>query len=214
MKLIDFRKDAIYKASKDPEIITVPKMLFITVDGEGAPDSSYSASTDFQIAKQVIFGVVYAIKFWDKKNTPPKGYRKFTNPPIEALWWSKDGRKFDLNSPDNWQWRAMFRIPDFVTREYFTEVVSDCIDRKRSYIYSRAHRVELDEGKCVQLVHVGPYKEEAPDILKMHAFVKDSGHRLRGKHHELYFGDPSRTKPEKLKTILRQPISKASSLRV
>lgn len=209
MKLIDFRKDPIYKASKDPELITVPKMLFITVDGEGAPYSSRGASTDFQIAMQIIFGVVYAIKFWDKKNIPPKGYKKFTNPPIEALWWSKDGKKFDLNSPDTWQWKAMFRIPDFVTLEYFTEVISYCIDRKQSYIYSKAQHVEFDEGKCVQLMHIGPYSEEAPNILKMHAYAKDLGYKLRGKHHELYFGDPRRTKPEKLKTILRQPISKA-----
>ncbi|MFI5270817.1 MAG: GyrI-like domain-containing protein [Candidatus Saccharimonadales bacterium] len=208
METIDFRKDPIYKAPKDPEIITVPNMLFVAVDGEGAPDSSDNASTDFQIAMQVIFGVVYTIKFWDKKYTPPKGYKKFTNAPIEALWWTKDGTEFDLSTPDNWAWRAMLRVPDFVTPQYFTEVVSDCIARKQSYIYSKAQRVEFDEGECVQMMHIGPYNEEGPNILRMHAYAKDLGYKLRGRHHELYFGDPRRTKPEKLKTILRQPISK------
>ena len=209
MATIDFKKDPTYKAKPQPEIINVPKMLFVMADGEGAPDSSAEGNTDFQNAMQALFGIVYTIKFWDKKYPAPKDYAKFTMAPVEGLWWTKSGHNFDLKNPDDWQWTVMLRLPEFVTAEYFQEVVDNCVSRKQSDIYKRARLEYFTEGTCVQILHIGPYDKEQPNIEKMHAFAIESGYRLDGRHHELYFGDPRRTAPEKLRTILRQPIQKS-----
>ncbi len=207
MQTIDFKKDPTYKAKTNPEIIKIPKMLFIMVDGKGAPESSAGNETEFQQAFQILFGILYTIKFWDKKFTPPAGYAKFTMAPIEGLWWT-EGKEFDMDHPENWSWTVMLRVPEFVTSEYFEEVVNKCIETKGTNIYRKARLEYLDEGTCVQIMHIGPYNTEPPTIKRMHEYAFDNGYELVGKHHELYFGDPRRTAPEKLRTILRQPVEK------
>lgn len=206
--MIDFKKDTTYKAKPEPEIIDVPKMLFVMVDGEGAPEGSDDASTEFQEAMGVLFGIVYTIKFWDKKFDPPAGYDKFSMPPIDGLWWTKSGKEFDSKKPDDWKWTIMLRVPEFVTQEFFDQVVHEVSDKKQSDIYKKARLEHLAEGSSVQLMHIGPYDQEGPNIKKMHNFATENGYKLVGKHHELYFGDPRRTAPEKLRTILRQPVQK------
>lgn len=208
MEIIDFKKDPIYKVKTETEIVEIPKMLFVMVDGVGGPESSDESETEFQKAMQIIFGVIYMIKFWDKKYTPPKGYSKFTIAPIEALWWSGDGQDFDMENQKNWKWTVMLRLPEFVTPDFFKEVVASCVDNKKSDIYKKARLEYFTEGPSVQLMHIGPYNQEVPNIEKMHTFARESGYELIGKHHELYFGDPRRTAPEKLHTILRQPVKK------
>ena len=211
MDTVDLRKDPVYKAKVTPEIIEVPKMLFVMVDGEGAPETSEKGETDFQKAMQILFGIVYTIKFWDKKYPTPDNYAKFTMPPIEGLWWTKGGHEFDLDKPDDWRWTVMFRLPEFVTPSYFNKVVEECINKKQSDIYKKARLEYFEEGTCVQIMHIGPYNQEGANITKLHAFARESGYELVGKHHELYFGDPRRTAPEKLRTILRQPVTKAKN---
>jgi len=208
MKTIDFRKDAVYKAKPAPQIIEIPEMLFVMVDGQGAPESSDQAETEFQKAMQILFGITYSIKFWDKKHDPPKDYAKFTVPPIEGLWWTKSGKNFDSKQPDDWLWTVMLRLPDFVSTAYFDTVVNDLIKNKQTDIYKKARLEQYNEGLAVQIMHIGPYDQEQADIDAMHTFARDNGYALHGKHHELYFGDPRRTKPENLRTILRQPIMK------
>jgi hypothetical protein len=208
METIDFKKDSTYKAKTEPQIVEVPKMLFVMVDGTGGPESSDKSETEFQQAMQVIFGIVYTIKFWYKKYPAPKDYAKFTMAPIEALWWSGDGKSFDMNNQKNWKWTVMLRLPEFVTDDFFNEVVANCIDNKKSDIYEKARLEYFTEGPSVQIMHIGPYDQEGPNIEKMHTFARESGYELVGKHHELYFGDPRRTAPEKLHTILRQPVQK------
>jgi hypothetical protein len=209
MITIDFKKDPTYKAKPQPEIINIPKMLFVMIDGKGAPDSSDAGNTAFQDAMQALFGIVYTIKFWAKAYPTPPGYAKFTLPPIEALWWTNSGKSFDTNNPDDWQWTAMLRLPEFVTLAYFQQVVDECVSKKRSDIYKQARLEYFDEATCVQLMHIGPYDQEQPNIEKMHAYALEAGYELVGKHHELYFGDPRRTAPEKLHTILRQSVRRA-----
>lgn len=206
METIDFKKDISYKAKTEPSIVTVPKMLYVMVDGNGMPENSGVENAEFQEAMQILFGIVYTIKFWDKKYPAPPNYAKFTMAPLSGLWWMKNGKGFDMAKPDEWQWTVMLRVPDFITNEYFNEVINTCVTQKKSEVYKKARLQYLDEGKCVQILHIGPYNTEAPNIEKMHNFAKENGYKLTGKHHELYFGDPRRSAPEKLKTILRQPI--------
>lgn len=208
METIDFKKDPAYKAKTEPEIVTIPKTLYVMVDGKGMPENSDGENTEFQEAMQILFGIVYTIKFWDKKYPAPPNYAKFNMAPLSGLWWMKNGQSFDMAKPDKWQWTVMLRVPEFVTPKYFNDVLDACIAQKKSEIYKKARLEYLDEGTCVQILHIGPYNTEAPNIEKMHAYAIDKGYTLTGKHHELYFGDPRRTAPEKLKTILRQPISK------
>lgn len=205
MQVIDFKKDPIYKAKTKPQIINIPEMSFVMIDGEGAPESSSKSETEFQEALAAMYGIVYTIKFWEKKFTPPAGYAKFTMAPLEALWWMKNGHEFDMNQPDEWRWTAMIRVPEFVTPEYFGDVITAVKEAKKSDVYGKARQEKFTEGTCVQIMHIGPYNQEQADIDAMHAYAIEQGHKLRGKHHELYFGDPRRTAPEKLKTILRRP---------
>lgn len=205
---IDFKTDVCYKAKTEPHIITVPKMLFVTYSGQGAPEGSEGAANEFQQAMQALFGIVYSIKFWDKKHTTPPGYAKFTMAPVEGLWWMANGQDFDMHKPAEWRWTVMLRVPEFVTPAYFAQVVRECVAAKKSDVYNNARLEWFDEGTVVQIMHIGPYASEQPNIEKMHAYARDQGYQLVGKHHELYFGDPRRTAPEKLKTILRHPVKK------
>ena len=184
-------------------------MQFVMVDGHGVPEGTGGGQTEFQTAMQVLFGVVYTIKFWDKKHQPPEGYAKFTLPPLEGLWWTKNGDNyFDVKKPEDWLWTVMIRLPEFVTPEFFKQVVDELIVQKQSDIYKNARLETFDEGTCVQIMHIGPYDQELPNIKKMHDFASALGYKAIGKHHELYFGDPRRTAPERLRTILRNPVQK------
>lgn len=207
MDSIDYKKEKYYKAKTTPEFTEIPKMLFVMVDGKGAPEST-NGETEFQSAMQAMFGIVYTIKFWGKKHPTPDNYSKFTLAPVEGLWWIKGTHQFDMNKPESWQWTVMLRVPEFITPDFFNEVVNDCIDKKQSDIYKKARLEYYQEGLCVQLLHVGPYDQEAENIKKLHTFAKANGYALTGKHHELYFGDPRLTSPEKLHTILRNPVRK------
>lgn len=208
MTLIDFKSDPTYKAKLAPEMIDVPAMLFVVVDGAGSPEASSQGESEFQTAVQILYGLVYTIKFWDKKYPPPKDYAKFTVAPLEGLWWMTNGGDFDQARPADWHWTLMLRLPEFVTPEYFSQVVTELVARKQTDIFKKARLEHRHEGVCVQILHIGPYDQEAPTIANLRQFAKDNGYEPSGKHHELYFGDPRRTKPEKLRTILRQPVHK------
>jgi hypothetical protein len=178
-------------------------MRFVMVDGIGAPEDN----PDFQEAMQVLYGIVYTIKFWDKKHDIPDGYAKFGLTPLEGLWWVKDGEQFTTAVSADWRWTVMLRVPDFVTTEFFREIVTELNRRKQTDMYARAYLRSFDEGMSAQLLHIGPYDQEQADIERMHRYIKAAGFQPVGKHHELYLSDPRRTAPEKLKTIVRQPIA-------
>lgn len=208
MDTIDFRKDVVYKAKQTPEIVEVPRMRFVMFDGIGAPEAAADQETPFQHAMQALFGIVYTIKFWDKKHPSPTGYAKFTLAPVEGLWWTNDDQGFDVNKPDEWRWTLLIRVPDFVTPKFYKQVVDECVAQKHSDIYKQARLDDFTEGTSVQIMHIGPYSDEQYNIDKMHRYAHEHGYELTGKHHELYFGDPRRTAPEKLRTILRQSVKK------
>ncbi|MBX3068952.1 MAG: GyrI-like domain-containing protein [Thermomicrobiales bacterium] len=209
--MLDFKKDPLYKAKRTPALVDVPEMTFVMIDGEGAPDSSDEAAGALQQAMSAIYGIVYSIKFWTKKHPAPPGYDAFSMPPVEGLWWMKDERPFDLTRPADWRWTVMHRLPDFVTSEYFAEVVEAVVEQKQSEEFRTARLERFAEGESAQILHIGPYDEEAPTIARLMEFIETSGYEPRGRHHELYFNDPSKVAPEKLKTIIRQPIAERES---
>lgn len=201
--MIDYKKDPTYKAKQEAKSISIPPALFIKVDGEGAP-----SLPAFQEAIQIVYGLIYGIKFWDKQHEPPEDYDKFTVAPLEGIWWTKSGKDFDIKNQKDWQWTVMIRVPQFVTEEFFKKVVKEMAAKKKTDIYEKARLETIHEGLCVQIMHIGAYDKEQPSIEKMLDFAREEGYETYGRHHEIYFGDPRRTPEEKLKTILRYPIKK------
>lgn len=199
MTRLDLRKELkrYYTAKRKPGLIDVPEGKFLTILGEGDPNGS-----EYQEAMQALYGLSYTLKFDQKA----KG-RDYTVMHLEGLWWVEGG-VFDLNDPaprEQWRWKSMIRQPDFIAEETVEEVRPK-VREKRGPKVDEVKLERFHEGLCAQVLHVGPYSEEGPTIQLLHGFIEESGYRPRGDHHEIYLGDPRRTKPENLKTILRHPV--------
>ena len=201
MTKLDLRKELrrFYTAKTKPELIDVPEGKFLAILGRGDPNGP-----EYQEAMQALYGLSYTLKFSQKAEG-----RDYTVMHLEGLWWV-DGGVFDVSDPaprEPWRWKSMIRQPDFITGE----MVEEARLKVRERSGPRADEVKLEsfhEGLCAQVMHVGPYSEEGPTVQLLHGFIEESGYMPRGDHHEIYLGDPRRTKPENLKTILRQPVEK------
>ena len=190
---------------RHPAIVEVPELTFLMIDGRGDPNSSEA----YQDAIGALYGIAYTLKFTLKKAEPE---RDFKVAPLEGLWWADAERPSmdELQADrDAWNWTMMIAVPDEVTA---TEVAAaaEAAARRRSLPAAGHTRLErFAEGLAAQIMHVGPYAEEAPTIATLHAFVEEQGYELRGRHHEIYLGDPRRTAPERLKTVVRHPVREA-----
>jgi len=179
-------------------IVDVPKMQFAMVDGKGDPN----VSEDYKAAVQWLYGVSYALKFASKRELG----RDYTVAPLEGLWWADDMADFVRGDKSRWQWTMMIMQPDWIARPMFDAAVA----RAREKLGTPPPGLRLedyDEGLSVQVMHVGPYSAEGPTLARLHGeFLPANGLKETGRHHEIYIGDPRRTAPEKLKTVLRQPV--------
>lgn len=211
MSQIDYVNDnkSLYRPTKEASIVDVPKMQFIMVDGKGAPDPDVGNEKDvseFTRAVGVLYGLAYSIKMSYKGDNKLPGYTKFKVPPLEALWWMSDDSRFDVKKPEKWRWTAMIRMPSFVTVDIIKEYIEKLNLKKKTADFSFVRLENFTEGKVVQILHIGPYSAEGRTIEAMHNYAKEGSFKLHGKHHEIYYGDPRRSSPEKLKTVLRNPI--------
>lgn len=196
---VDLKKElkALYNPSaKEVSIVDVPDMNFLMIDGEGAPSSH-----QYMDAIQTLYPLAYALKFMVKKG---KGV-DYGVAPLEGLWWMDDLTTFSVERKDEWKWTAMIMQPKYVTYADFEAALVQ-VKKKSLPAIGKVRFVSFHEGKAAQIMHIGPYSAEVENILKIHAAIKDSGHQLSGKHHEIYLSDPQKTAPEKLKTVLRQPM--------
>ena len=153
-----------------------------------------------------LYGLSYTLKFKSKAEG-----RDFTVMALEGLWWLDDPAVFDLEDApprDEWNWKSMIRQPDFITQEKVDEVRPE-VRKKRGPAVDSVALETFHEGLSAQIMHLGPYSEEGPTGRTLHAFIEESGYRMRGRHHEIYLSDPRRSKPENMKTILRQPVEEA-----
>ncbi len=187
---------------REPVLVDIPEVSLVAVDGKGGPETGPAQDAGFQEALGAIFSVAYGLHFALKKEGIERSLL-----PLEALWWS-DGGELDLSpqAMSGWSWRAFTIVPDEATPERFAAA---CAEAARKRDLPGLARLRLDrwtEGRSAQLMYVGPYSEERPTIEKLHAFIAANGLRRRGYHHEIYLGDPRRAAPEKLKTIIRQPV--------
>lgn len=185
----------------DPVLIDVPTMNYLMIDGHGDPNTVKA----YKDAVEALFSLSYAIKFSIKKEMAID-YSVF---PSEGLWWVEDMEQFTTDDKSSWDWTMIIAQPDLVDKERIERVRLEVMKKKKDLDALGQVRFELfHEGLSVQLMHVGPYSAEGPNIACMHAFIQENGYVANGKHHEIYLSDVRRTAPEKLKTVLRQPACK------
>ncbi len=204
---VDYKKDFkdLYLPKNKPSIIDVPEMVFIMVDGKGDPNGE-----EYERAVSLLYGLSFTIKMSYKNNKEIPGYFQYVVPPLEGLWWCEGGG-FNFNERDNWRWTSMIRQPEFVTEEIFNWAVEALKKKKPDLDTTKARLEKFKEGLCVQSMHIGPYAKEPETVAMMQDFMKknnlvDDIGDVR-KHHEIYLSDPRKVKGEKLKTVLRHPVS-------
>ena len=207
MEKLDLRKQwkHLYEPSaKQVVLVDVPRFQFVMVDGVIEPGMAPGTSPAFQEALQALYGISYTLKFMSKlRKDRPIDYPVMA---LEAIWWWEIG-EFDITRPEGWFWTAMMMQPDHITDEMY-QAGLDQLKKKRGDTpgISRLRLESFQEGLSVQIMHIGPYATEPQTVQRMHAFAQENGYRLRGRHHEIYLGNPLRSQPEKLKTVLRQPV--------
>jgi hypothetical protein len=200
----DFKKDLkeLYRpSSKEVVSIEVPEMQFLMIDGMGSPGDS----KDYKDALAALYPVAFKTKFISKGMG-----RDYVVPPLEGLWWADDMNDFTEGNRDRWKWTMMIMQPPWVTPEMIDEAI-EITKEKKPELLKLLPKLRLEkykEGKAAQIMHIGPYSEEALSIQKIHDFIKDQGGKFDGyklKHHEIYLSDPRKSKPESMKTVIRQP---------
>lgn len=203
MTKIDFKKQLrhLYNPRKTEfTIVEVPSMQFLMVDGHGNPHTARG----YKDAVEALYAVAYKIKFTSKTELK----REYVVPPLEGLWWADDMDAFH-NEPDydQWIWTMMIMQPDWITPALFDEACAIVKKKKDPAALPKLRLESYDEGLSAQILHIGPYTDEGPVLAELHdEFMPAQGYTFNGKHHEIYISDPRRVAPEKLRTVLRQPV--------
>ncbi|MFF4774233.1 GyrI-like domain-containing protein [Microtetraspora fusca] len=199
----DFKKEyrELYTAGPEPRLVQAPELPYLMIDGVGDPSSSGYAS-----AVKALYGVAYAIRFALKG----AGVVEYPVMPLQGLWWADEKPPSDFVAHrDLWQWTMMILQPPQADAALFDEAVATARKKKPSSPIDRVRLEPLREGWCGQILHVGPYSTEDATLERLHAFLEEGGHAIRGRHHEIYLSVPGRTAPEKMKTIIRYPVTPA-----
>jgi hypothetical protein len=201
MKKIDFKKELkhLYNpSSKKVEVVNVPRMNFLMIEGDGGPGAAA-----FQDAIEALYSVSYTLKFMAKKSDLDIDYGVM---PLEGLWWSDDMSSFVAGNKEKWKWTLMIMQPELVTEKMVNEAISE-VKRKKNPISLPLIRFDnYLEGKSAQTMHIGPFSEEGPTVEKVHSFIEAEDSKPVKKHHEIYLSDIRRAAPEKWKTVIRQPM--------
>lgn len=201
MENIDYKReftDLYQQSEQEVSIVDVPELNYLMIDGHGDPN----ASPEYTAGIETLFPFSYAIRSIIKEE---KGF-KYVVMPLEGLWWTDDMESFTVEDKSDWQWTLMIMQPDFVT-ESIVKRARDNVRKKKDLPSLPDVRFEsLNEGKSVQTLHIGPFSEEGPTVERVHEFIESYDYSLRGRHHEIYLSDMRRTDPERLRTIIRQPV--------
>ena len=206
----DFKKEYkdLYQPKTVPSIVTVPPMRFIAVRGAGDPNESEGA---YQHALNLLYGVAYTLKMSYKTGHRIDGYFEYAVPPLEGFWFQEGVQGVDYARKEAFEWISVIRLPDFVTGADFDWAVAEAA-RKKKADFSKVEFLSIDEGLCVQCMHLGSYDDEPATVEKMHEYMLAEGYVLdfsdARRHHEIYLSDARKTAPEKLRTVIRHPIRK------
>ena len=206
----DFKKEyrEFYLPPNRPELITVPRWNYLAVRGEGDPNTEGGA---YQRAIGVLYAVAYTLKMSYKTDHQIAGFYDYVVPPLEGFWYQEGVDGVDYSRKEAFRWISVIRLPDFVTEEDFRWAV-ETAERKKKLDCSGAEFLPVEEGLCVQMLHLGPFDDEPASVARMDAYLAEQGYvndwengRL---HHEIYLSDARRVPPEKWKTVIRHPVRK------
>ena len=207
----DYKKEykEFYLPPKTPGIVTVPAMHFLAVRGRGDPNEESGA---YKQALGLLYAVAYTIKMSKLGKHRPEGYFDYVVPPLEGLWWQEGIHGVDYARKKDFQWISLLRLPEFVTKEVFAWAIRETTEKKQQD-FSPVEFFSWEEGLCVQCMHIGPYDDEPATVAAMEEYATAQGYQAdfgEGRfHHEIYLSDVRRCKPERLKTVIRQPIKRA-----
>lgn len=198
MGKVDLKRelDAYRARAGEFRVVDVPPQQYLMVDGHGDPNSA----PEYAAAVEALYPAAYRLKFASRKRLG----RDYVVMPLEALWWAEDIAAFTTaRDKSRWDWTVMILVPEWIDRELFEEVAAELPP-------SDVRLETLEEGRCVQTLHIGSYDDEAPLLARLHdEFLPGAGLRPTGRHHEIYLSDPRRVEPARLRTILRQPVAPA-----
>lgn len=207
----DYKKEykELYMPKNKPEILTVPKMNYIAVRGNGNPNEEDGA---YQKAISVLYAVAYTLKMSYKTDYKIEGFFEYVVPPLEGFWWQEDIEGVNYKDKSKFNWISVIRLPDFISQNDFDWAV-ETASKKKKLDCSSAEFMTIDEGMCVQMMHLGSFDDETETVAIMDEYLKQNGYtndmnkdRL---HHEIYLSDARKVAPEKWKTVIRHPIKKA-----
>ena len=193
----EFRR--LYAPGREPELVEVPRMPFLMVDGTGDPNSAPA----FQAAVEALYAASYGLKFTIKRGATGADHVVM---PLEGVWSVPGQTGYPDRDADGWRWTLMIRQPDEVTVTMAADAIHDAAVRKPLPAATRLRLEAFEEGPAAQIMHIGPFNEERPTIERLMAFIESQGLEPTGRHHEIYLSDPSRTAPERLRTILRHAV--------
>lgn len=211
MMAFDFKKEykEFYLAKNKPQIVVVPPINYVAVRGTGDPNEEGGA---YKAAIAVLYAVSYTIKMSKLGDHRIDGYYDFVVPPLEGFWWQDGVQGVDYTNKSSFHWISVIRLPDFVTQEDFDWAVAEAT-RKKKLDCSIAEFLTIDEGECVQIMHIGPYDDEPATVALMDQYLAANGYEndfsLTRMHHEIYLSDARKIAPEKWKTVIRHPVKKA-----
>ena len=207
----DYKKEykEFYMPKNVPAIITVPKMNYIAVRGSGDPNTE---DGEYKTAIGLLYAIAFTIKMSKRGNHKIEGYFDYVVPPLEGFWWQDGIEGVDYSRKADFHWISVIRLPDFVSENDFRWALQEAEEKKKQD-FSRVEFLTIEEGLCVQCMHIGSYDDEPSTVQQMHEFMEKEGYKLditdRRLHHEIYLSDVRRVALDKLKTVIRHPIKKA-----
>ena len=204
----DFKKEykELYSPKTKPQIVTVPAANFISFRGKGNPNDE---NGDYKMAIGVLYAVAYTLKMSYKTDYRIDGFFQYVVPPLEGFWWQENVDGIDYSNKSAFTWISVIRLPDFIKKDNFDWAVSEA-SRKKKLDCSAAEFLTIEEGMCVQIMHIGAYDDEPATISIMDEFIKNNGYEndfsTTRLHHEIYLSDSRKTELAKCKTVIRHPI--------
>ena len=208
----DFKKEykEFYMPPNKPVLVEVPAMNYVAVRGHGDPNQEGGA---YKEAIGILYAIAYTLKMSYKGDHKIKGFFEYVVPPLEGFWWQDGVAGVDYENKSAFRWISVIRLPDFITKDDFDWAVEEA-GRKKKLDCSAAEFLAVEEGLCVQMMHLGPYDEEPASVALMDAYVRELGYEnditAERLHHEIYLSDARKTAPEKWKTVIRHPIKRKS----
>lgn len=206
--MFDYKKEykEFYLPRNKPAIVDVPKMNYVAVRGKGDPNIP---DGEYQQAMQVLYAVSYTLKMSPRSNYQMLGFFDYVVPPLEGFWWQEGVMGVDYSNKAAFQWISAIRLPDFITKTDFDWAVKTATEKKKTDL-SSAEFLPIEEGLCVQMMHIGPFETEPASVALMNAYVAGQGYihdfSDTRRHHEIYLSDFRKVAPEKNKTVIRHPI--------